>query len=280
VMGRRIGLAIVMSCLALCVLPSLAAASGVSWTGPYSVDANYGPTLYGVSCAPSSTQCTAVDDIGQEVTFSESAPSASVPVVLGGIGYMDGVSCPSTTQCTGISGSFKQEQEVTFNPQAPGTPTPVTIGTASSYLTGISCADVTDCVAVDEGGTAIAFNPQAPTTKTSATLDATDGFTAVACPEATQCTAVGYGGKEETFDPKSSMAVVTDATVDGSEYLTGIACPSSTQCSATDSLNSGDAEEVTFNPAPSSGPVTSTAGSLGLHVNTYGSRAQARCCAA
>src|ERR1017187_5742336 len=51
---------------------------------------------------------------------------------------LDGVACPSATQCTAVDNSG---QQVTFNAASPGTPTPTAIDTHT--LNGLACPTAT-----------------------------------------------------------------------------------------------------------------------------------------
>ena len=72
---------------------------------------------------------------------------------------LNGVACPSTTQCTAVDANG---QQVTFNPNSPGTPTPTTIDV--SDLIGVACPSAVQCTAVDGFGKAVTFNPTSPGT--------------------------------------------------------------------------------------------------------------------
>ena len=84
---------------------------------------------------PSTSQCTAVDSLGQQVTFDPAAPGTPTPTTIDSGGYdaLNGVACPSTSQCTAVDSDGKQ---VTFDPAAPGTPTPTTIDSTNILPAG------------------------------------------------------------------------------------------------------------------------------------------------
>jgi hypothetical protein len=109
---------------------------------------------------------------------------------------MNGVACPSTSQCTAVDNSGAI---VTFDPLAPGTPAFIKI--FGGTLTGIACPSARQCTAVDNSGGQTTFDPTAPDSRTRTTIDGTFGLNGVACPSATQCTAVDETGQQVTFDP-------------------------------------------------------------------------------
>ena len=43
---------------------------------------------------PSTSQCTAVDDSGQQVTFDPTAPGAPTPTTIDGSNWLSAVACP------------------------------------------------------------------------------------------------------------------------------------------------------------------------------------------
>jgi len=68
---------LVALCGVACWLPAASLAQ-VSWSKPAAIDANGRQALGGVAC-PSTTQCTAFDFSGQQVTFDPASPGTSTP---------------------------------------------------------------------------------------------------------------------------------------------------------------------------------------------------------
>ena len=253
--------ALLTVCLWLVVLAGGAGAAqavSFSWSAPYGLDRTGGEGLSGVAC-PSSTQCTAVDSNGGEVTFdpTSSTPTSTVHTVdsnpggRGGGQDLNGVACPSSTQCTAVGGNGG---EVTFDPTS-STPNS-TLHTVDSgqFLHGVACPSSTQCTAVGGNGGEVTFDPTSSTPNSTVhTVDS--DLSGVACPSSTQCTAVGGNGGEVTFDPTSSTPNSTVHTVVDSNpggrvgglFPFGVACPSSTQCTAVDEFGG----EVTFDPTSS-----------------------------
>ena len=165
-------------------------------------------------------------------------PGFTLVVAPLGHASIQGVACPSTSQCTAVGGM----DQVTFNPSAPGTPTPTKVDSGTfAFLFGVACPSTSQCTAVDGAGQEVTFNPSAPGTPTPTTIDATNRLSGVACPSTSQCTAVdipGPGrpsapGQEVTFDP-SAPGTPSPTTIDGGQALYGVACPSVSKCVAVD----------------------------------------------
>jgi hypothetical protein len=209
--------------------------------------------LEGVAC-PALTQCTAVDQNGDEVTFDPANPQIEAVVPIASA--LVAVACPSVHQCTAITAT----QELTFDPTSPGKAQPITIDL--SGLVALSCPSATQCTAIDSQAGITTFNPTTSGSSWSPTTGQGLADTiAIACPSARQCTAVGDGA-EETFDPTAIGNPEWDDLPLSSLDLSDVSCPSTTQCTATDT----GGQAVTFNPAASAaaqilsvGPGTSLA---------------------
>lgn len=209
--------------------------------------------LNSVAC-PSTTECTAVDGRGHEVTFNPTAPEIPSPITIDDEHSVNSIACPSSTQCTAVDGPG---QAVTFNPTAPGTPTPLEIDNGSDGVRyGVACPSISQCTAVGYDGQVETFNPASPDGIISAMID---GYSleGIACPSNTQCTAVGEAGREVTFNP-GLPSTPTPITIDGDHSLSSVACPSSTQCTAVDDVG----QAVTFNPSAPGTPTPITIDSL------------------
>lgn len=94
-----------------------------SWSAPITIDQGFGRALNAVAC-PSATQCTAVDDNGQEVTFDPTSPGTAASYTVDSGHRLFGVACPTVQQCTAVDDNG---QQVTFDPASPGVPTPYTV---------------------------------------------------------------------------------------------------------------------------------------------------------
>ena len=78
-------------------------------------------------------RCSRLGDRGGGASLSWSGPAPLDRT--GGREQLQGVACPSASQCTAVDDAG---QLVIFNPEAPGTPTPTTID-AGHALTGVAC---------------------------------------------------------------------------------------------------------------------------------------------
>jgi len=103
--------------------------------------------------------------------------SWSKPAAIDADGHqvLDGVACPTATQCTAVD---QDGQQVTFDPASPGTPTPTSID--ANGLDAVACPTATQCTAVDNEGRQVTFDPASPGTPTPTTIDAANDLSAVA----------------------------------------------------------------------------------------------------
>jgi len=149
-----------------------------------------------LSC-PTTSQCTATT-LGNEITFDPfgtGSPERSPELVqLDSGGWIAGVACPSSAQCTAVE---DEGAAITFDPSSPLTRDIVPIGI---YAWGVACPSSEQCTAVGEVE-AVTFDPLDPGS-TLVSSGSGGGFTsAIACPSLTQCTIVA-GDQETTFDPQ------------------------------------------------------------------------------
>ena len=114
---RRAGglAAAVASVTLLCFLGSAYATSTTAAVVSAPVTLDAGNTLTGLAC-PSASQCTAVDEAGQQVTFDPAAPGAPSPTTIDAGNALTGVACPSPRRCGAVD---EAGQETTFDPTAP-----------------------------------------------------------------------------------------------------------------------------------------------------------------
>lgn len=260
-LGRaRWALAVWVICVLL--VPPGAARADPAWSAPVFLDGEGTRALTGVAC-PSSSQCTAVDVSGQEVTFEPASPGGAVahtlepaglPVGGAGVGYIKiSVACPSRSQCTAVDG---RGGEVTFDPLAPGFPVVHAVDTAG--LNGVACASASQCTAVDASGREVTFDPLARGTEAPVAIDSV-GLRGVACPSSSQCSALDASGRVVTFDPASPNTPTSQVVAGSGGAWLSVACPSIAQCTAVD----GSGEEATFDPrAPGS--------AAGMRIDTAG----------
>src|SRR5207248_7524728 len=125
--------------LLLALAPAIASADSFSWSSPVALDhSGNGQDLNAVAC-PSTSQCTAVDDTGQVLTFNPGSPGNPVSITVNGAQGLNAIACPSTSQCTAVGGGGVA---VTFNPASPGVLAPIAID-GSHKLNGVACPSST-----------------------------------------------------------------------------------------------------------------------------------------
>jgi hypothetical protein len=225
-----------------------AAAASMTWATPATVDR--GTPLAGVAC-PSATQCTAVDDNGQELTFNPATPGGSPLQKVDSSGFsMTGIACPSATQCTAIDSGG---DEVTFNPNDPGTPTAYSAGGVYS-LQSVACPTTTQCTVLGYDADIFSFNPASFGSPASVSFNPFDLYGGLACPSTSECAGVTTTGGEVSvglmFPQYSQPLGWTLYPIDGTNDLTGVTCSSTSDCTAIDAAGN----EVTFNPAAPGSP--------------------------
>jgi len=205
---------------------------------PVPVD-SYG-SLTGVAC-PSTSQCTAVDDLGQEVTFDPVAPGSPSSVTIDSGASIAAVTCPSATECTAVD---NLGQEVTFSPAAPAGATPDQIPGADS-LTSISCSSTTQCVAVDVTGHGYVGVASA-TPYTLALSEAGTGTgTVISSPAGIDC-----GSTCSIAYPYGTEVTLTADAGSGSTFAgwSGAGCSGTDSCQVT--MNAAASVTATFDTIP------------------------------
>jgi hypothetical protein len=270
--GMRLGLLL----LALLFLPTPAVASAqLSWSSPLVLDQSGRQELVSVACA-STSQCTAVDFVGQEVTFNPSAPgnSTSAPIfpsVCTSIFFCRSTStdtCISATEC--VAGTTNG-MEVTFDPASGQKLGSASIDSGNPFISSIACPAANECVVVDEGGHEVKFDPSAPGNTTAVSVDS-DALASVACVNTTECVAVDTAGREVEFNPSSPTP--TPEPID-SQDLTGVACLTTSECVAVDD-NGG---KVEFNPLSPGSPTVVAVDSANTELTSVACPASNECVA-
>jgi hypothetical protein len=212
----------------------------------------FGNQLTGVAC-PSTSQCTAVDIAGQQVTFDPASPGSPTPTTIDANTYLWSVACPSTSQCAAVD-DYESGHEVTFDPSSPGSPTP-TANNGGVGMYSVACPSASQCTAVDNLGHEVTFDPASPGSPTATTIDGSNNLDSVACPSTSQCTAVDIAGHQVTFDPASPGSPTPTTIFHNTSGYYSVACPSRSQCTAVDQDNG---QEVTFDPASPGSPTPTT----------------------
>jgi len=226
-----------------------ASAGQLGWFGPilpHSTGGS-GENALAVAC-PSTSQCTAVDNQGQQATFDPTASAEPTPTTIDGGNALQGLACTTTSQCIALD---NEGGEITFNPTAPGEPARATANLDSFF--GLVCPLASECVGVgNPTSNVVVFDPTASSFEPTilAGLDPGPGLEAVSCPSPTQCTIVDPLGQALTFNPQAPDIATAKTTVDSSGQPQAVACASTSQCTAVDL----EGREVTFDPLAPDGP--------------------------
>jgi hypothetical protein len=112
--------------------------------------------LVGVSC-PSTTQCTAIDQSGVEVTFDPLSPRKASRTTLEARAPT-AIACPTVTRCVVVDGLGRV---LTGDPQSRGKWT-VNESLGANAFVAVACPSLDECVAVDAVGDAYIGTDAAP----------------------------------------------------------------------------------------------------------------------
>ncbi len=223
------------------VLAPPIASARLAWKGPLAHDgAGPGPAHYAAVACALVSQCTAVDETGDEVTFDpRSAAVLSVATVDPGAQAVYALACPSDKQCTAVD---LAGNAVTFNPRLPASSSSRRLTPNNDALLGIACPTTDQCTAVDQDRYEITFDPGKSGGRRHVLLgtELGTGITGLACGSATRCVVVDGAGEAVGFNPRSPgkpkpVQVLNDSAV-------GVVCPSASECV----LASSGGERVTF----------------------------------
>lgn len=161
-----------------------------------------GGSLYGVAC-PSPTQCTGVDDGGQEVTFNPTSPGTPTPV--DDVTDSFDVACPSLSVC--VAGGSEEKE---FEPASPSVTTQAVPDETASSFAGIACPATDQC-------TGVAGSPSSGTAAVIVTFDPT-------VPYSTSGPGSGSPG------PSGDVASPTHVRVSGEKVIVTLTCPRVAAC--------------------------------------------------
>jgi hypothetical protein len=232
--------------------------------------------LNDVSC-PTATMCVAVGrdtsvhpifTVGTEANGAWSwTPSTDIASDSSGHGRLDGITCPSATNCIAVGFDGQAREIATTGTDADGTWSWSTSfivssdGTGGGYLSAISCPSATTCVGVGFDAkrapiVAVATQQgQSWTWQRSVRIafdDSTHGYlNGVSCPSATSCIAVGFDGHNRAIYVNGtqlahawkwtgSIRVPSDQT--GHGFFDSVSCPGATTCVAVG--NDGDYQAI------------------------------------
>jgi hypothetical protein len=226
--------------------------NGTSWT----IQPAPSPTgaLYAVSC-PTATACTAVGEYysRSSSTYKTLAEQWNgtrwtiqpTPNPSGGVSLLNGVSCPSATDCTAVGNSSthgtlaERWNGTRWTIQPTANP-----GGGPADLFAVSCPTAADCTAVGSTGTnqtlAERWNGTRWTIQPTPTVSASAYLHGVSCLSPDSCTAVGYYDQPQA--PKAlaerwngtSWTIQPTPTPGGRSepLLFSVSCPTATACTA------------------------------------------------
>jgi hypothetical protein len=137
-------------CVAVDQLGNAFTYNGSSWSTATALDPGYAVAMTGVSC-PTTTFCVAIDAAGHEYTYDGGTWTA--PVTIDTAGQPQAISCTASHFCLmgDLSGNMATFNGATWSATRNVDPT----ATAGTGLTGASCPDAAECVAVDWEGNAL-----------------------------------------------------------------------------------------------------------------------------
>lgn len=227
-------------------LATLAPASpSPSWQASV-IDA-VGAPLTGVSCAPPSGPCVAVDAHGAAFSLAVAGSSGWSGSIPTGAADATAVSCPSAGLCVAAGAAG----EILANTPA-GSGHWTAAGIASGRrLTAVSCSSAAACVAVDSGGHAYASTDPAGGAPAwhAAQIDFA-GLSALACYPGGCVAGDSAGNVLASPDPLSAAPTWSLTPVDG-EALTSLACSEAGLCVAGDARGEALSSDAPLAAVPS-----------------------------
>jgi hypothetical protein len=226
------------------VIDAPIAAARLMWSGPLAHDgAGPSPAHYAAVACARASQCTAVDETGDEVTFDPKGGAVlSTAAVDPGARAVFALTCPSAWQCTAVD---LAGNAVTFNPRSPASISSRQLARNRALL-GVACPTIRQCTAVDQDRREITFDPGKPGSRRGVSLGIQlgTGITGLACPSVTRCVVVDGGGEVVGFNPRSPgrpkpVQMLNDSAI-------AVACPSAAECVIASA--GGDRFTFTMNP--------------------------------
>ncbi len=243
--------------LAFGVIEPPNAAARLAWNGPLAHDnAGSTPTHYAAVACALVSQCTAVDETGDEVTFDpRSGAVLSVATVDPGAQAVYALTCPSAKQCTVVD---LAGNAITFDPRSPQSSSSRRLAEGNHALLGIACPSIYQCTAVDQDRHEITFDPgkSGAAHRVSLGTKLGTGTTGLACATVSSCVVADAAGEVVGFNPRNPgrprpVQLLNDSAV-------GVVCPSASECV----IASSGGERVTFSLSPTSARLTPKRGAI------------------
>jgi hypothetical protein len=207
----------------------------------------------------------------------------STQSVPDGVGVLDQVSCPSSTDCVALSNGSDGPAAVATT-DGGATWSIQTLPSAVDTVAGISCATPSNCMAVGETSTSSGVAMATTDGGANWTVESVPSgpaLTGVSCASTTDCVAVGGGMILGTTNPFDLKATTTTASVDPAQVVTGLPVSYSTSVAATAGSGTptgivtfgiGSTHLCTVTLSGGGGTCTSSAAPIGLDrvVASYG----------
>jgi len=223
------GLLVVACLLGSGAVDQASASAELIWAGPVAHDdLGLGPQHYGAVACARTSQCTAVDETGGEVTFDpRTSGVVTAAAIDSGTQAVYALACPTSTQCTAVD---LNGRAATFNPRHP-TAHHRTRLSRNQSLVAVACPSRRQCTAVTANRYEITFDPRkhgSARRHVSLRTQAGTGITGIACPSLSECVAVDGAGEVVGFDPRAPgklkpVRLLNDSAV-------AVACPSAAEC--------------------------------------------------
>ena len=191
-----------------------------------------GAQFNGIAC-PSSTQCTAVNQVGVEYTFNPTPSPLPKPfrsVLTSNADPLQGIACLAANQC--IAGDQNGNTQ-TFDPTAGKSTLKTKSIDASNELFGMSCANVTFCATIDGDGNAYEGAPPTGPFHHDTLPGFPSGVDSIACPSTAVCAAVDNSG-DLYVGRGPAWLIHTSPNPAGAKgsFLSTPSCTSTTACTA------------------------------------------------
>jgi hypothetical protein len=149
------------------------------------------------------------------------------------VGYLSGISCPSTSLCVGVGAGYESDIVTTTNPT--GGPGAWNLGHLGEYddLRSVACPSISLCVATgflnnwSEYGVAVSTNPAGGAgTWTTVRRGMFGQFGIASCPSASLCISTTESGLLASTDQMKTWFLT------GAEFISAISCPTELFCVA------------------------------------------------
>lgn len=161
-----------------------------------------------------------------------------------GVSAVNGVACPTASQCFGVGLSSDSTVGEVVPIAADGTPGVATVAPGTTDLVAIACPTASSCIAVGNDKVVLLNANGAPdAVETVSAVGDSGELTGIACPTANGCLAVGTVGLGP--GPQEVKGIIVPIAADGtigtvhyvdqSGGLAAVACPSAARCVAVGS---------------------------------------------